>query len=107
MNHQTIKPILQRLKDSLQQLYGERLIDVILFGSYAKQTAHQDSDIDVLIVLAEEFNLDLEMARTSHLIANFCLEYNILISRLFMSQTYYQTHKSALMKNIHQEGIKL
>jgi predicted nucleotidyltransferase len=80
---------------------------VILFGSYAKQTAHQDSDIDVLIVLDEEFNLDVEIARTSHLIANLCLEYNILISRLFMSQAYYQTHQSALVRNIHQEGIKL
>lgn len=107
MNSQQIKRILKLLKHSLKQLYGERLVNVILFGSYAKQTAHQNSDIDILIVLDDEYDLDQEIARTSHLIADLCLEYNILISRLFMSDSYFKNHKSALVKNIHQEGIKL
>lgn len=107
MDKQPIKFMLKKLKNSLKQLYGEKLIDVILFGSYAKQTATPDSDIDVLIILDYEFDLDLEIARTSHLVANLCLEYDLLISRLFMSQTYYQTHQSALIRNLHQEGIRI
>lgn len=107
MDNQQLSLILKQLKVSLKELYRERLIDVILFGSYARKTAHQDSDIDILIILDHEFDLDQEIARTSHLIANLCLKYNILISRLFMSQTYYQNHQSALVRNIHQEGIKL
>lgn len=107
MNHQQITVILQQLKNSLKKLYQNQLIDVILFGSYAKNKAHQHSDIDILIILKNEFNLDEELAKTSHLVADLCLEHDILISRLFMSKNYYKNHQSALIRNIHQEGIKI
>ncbi|GAK55850.1 predicted nucleotidyltransferase [Candidatus Vecturithrix granuli] len=43
--------VLQKLKRLLQQHFPDAIRDVILFGSRAKGTAHDDSDYDVLIVL--------------------------------------------------------
>lgn len=107
MDNKQLQFILKKLKQSLQKLYGDNLIDVILFGSYAKRMAHQNSDVDILIILDYEFDLDVEIARTSHIIADFCLEHDLLISRLFVSKNYYKNHESALLRNIHKEGIKI
>lgn len=107
MENKLITLILKGLKRLLKETYGEKLSDVILFGSYARKTASKNSDIDILIVLNYEYDLDQEIERTSHLIADLSLEYDVLVNRLFMSRTYYQTHESSLTRNIHQEGIRL
>lgn len=45
--------LLQELKSKLQELYGDRLFSVLLYGSVARGEANADSDIDVLVVLKE------------------------------------------------------
>lgn len=35
----------------LQDAYGDRLVDVVLFGSWVRGGAHEESDIDLLVVL--------------------------------------------------------
>jgi predicted nucleotidyltransferase len=37
----------QKLKDA----YGERLVDVMFFGSWVRGEAHEESDVDLLVVL--------------------------------------------------------
>lgn len=37
----------QRLEDA----YGDRLVDVVLFGSWVRGEAHEESDVDLLVVL--------------------------------------------------------
>jgi predicted nucleotidyltransferase len=46
--------LLQELKSKLQELYGDRLFSVLLYGSVARGEANADSDIDVLVVLKEQ-----------------------------------------------------
>jgi uncharacterized protein len=48
--------VLRKLKEGLADLYGEKLSSVILFGSFARGEASEDSDIDVLIVLKGSFD---------------------------------------------------
>lgn len=107
MDKQQVYLMLQEVKRTLQHIYKDKLKDVILFGSHATQTANQNSDIDILIVLNYEYDLDQEIAKTSHAIADLCLKYDTLINRLFMSENYYQNHKSALVRNIQRDGVKL
>lgn len=106
INHQT-KSILLKLKFQLLQIYGNRLIEVILFGSQARETANSDSDIDVLIVLKGQVNIGTEIQRTSKIISELSLKYDQVISRLFMSEDYFNNYQSALLRNIRQEGIVL
>ncbi len=44
-------PILSKLKAGLEDLYGDRLAGVILFGSQARGDATENSDIEVMVVL--------------------------------------------------------
>jgi uncharacterized protein len=91
----------------LRQQYKERLDRIVLFGSHARGEATADSDIDLLIVLEEPLNATTELEQTSELTAQLCLDHNILISRMFMSRSRYETEQSPLLSNIRREGLTI
>jgi predicted nucleotidyltransferase len=43
-----IKPIIKEVKETLEEIYGERLKGVILYGSHARGYAEEGSDIDFI-----------------------------------------------------------
>jgi predicted nucleotidyltransferase len=45
-----IKPTLSEIKESLQEIYGDRLAYITLYGSQARNE-ETHSDIDILVVL--------------------------------------------------------
>jgi len=42
-----------------------------------------------------------------NLVSYLCLEYNFLISCVYISESQFKSEKSPLMINIHKEGIFL
>src|SRR5262249_26165173 len=46
-------PVLERLRNSLRTLYGDRLERVVLYGSRARGDAGPDSDYDVAVFLRD------------------------------------------------------
>jgi uncharacterized protein len=99
--------ILAPLRDYLRQEYHERLDRLILFGSHARSEATDSSDIDLLIVLQDPVDASAELSQTSHFVAQFCLEHNLLVSRFFLPRSRFETENSPLLKNIRREGILL
>ncbi|TVP61866.1 MAG: nucleotidyltransferase domain-containing protein [Nodularia sp. (in: Bacteria)] len=102
-----LQPILTRLKQELTDLYGDRLHQLTLFGSQARGDAEPESDIDVLVVLKPPVNPGEEIKRTGKAIAGLSLEYDVVISCLFMDETHYQTRNGSLLRNIRKEGVLL
>ena len=45
-----VQQVAKEYKESLQNLYGDELVELILFGSYARGDARPDSDVDLLVV---------------------------------------------------------
>jgi uncharacterized protein len=102
-----LDPLLQELHQALQTYYGDRLINLILFGSYARHEATEDSDIDILIVLQDLISPGDEIFRISALKTDLNLKYNELISVTPISHADYQTRSTPLLENIRREGIVL
>lgn len=100
-----LQTILSQLRCDLEQLYGDRLVQILLYGSQARGEAGPDSDIDVLIILQDPVNPSLEIKRTSQAIANLCLEHDVLISRTFASAYQVDTERSPFFLNVRREGI--
>jgi uncharacterized protein len=47
----------------LRAAYGKRLRDVVLFGSWIRGQAHEESDVDLLVILDEMADRAAETAR--------------------------------------------
>ena len=74
------KEAIEGFRKEVKKLYGNRLKHIILYGSYARGSATEDSDIDLLIVLEGKVKPGEEIDRMIELITEINLRYNVLIS---------------------------
>jgi uncharacterized protein len=102
-----INPTLNELKLGLKELYGDRLVRLILFGSHARGEANLDSDIDLLAVLKSPVSQVQEISYMSELCIKILLDYNELVSIVPMSEDRFNAKDVALLRNIQREGIEL
>jgi len=97
--------LLAELRQRFEDLYGERLVRMVLFGSQARGDAEPRSDIDVLIVLQGPVDPGEEIAHTGELTAALSLEHDVVISRAFISAEQFFDEQSPLLLNVRREGI--
>ncbi len=79
---QELQEILKRYTADVCALYGERLCEVILYGSYARGDYREDSDIDIMI-LVDDMNDDEayhKRKELSELDYNYNCAHDILLS---------------------------
>ncbi|MCB9357497.1 MAG: nucleotidyltransferase domain-containing protein [Calditrichaeota bacterium] len=105
--NEALKPILAELKQRLTDLYGERLSQLILFGSQARGDATEDSDVDVLVVLEGEKETREEHERRLDIICDMNIKYGLLVVPHIMSAERYRTRNSPLILNVRHEGVGL
>jgi predicted nucleotidyltransferase len=97
--------ILKEFRQRLEQIYGGRLLRVILYGSHARGEASQDSDIDVLLVLKGDVRPYEESTRTEFAAAEVALQFDVVISCFFVSEKRYLNPDIPLLRKVQQEGI--
>lgn len=100
-----IRSTLEKLKENLGSLYGERLKAVYLFGSYARGEADEESDVDVLIVLDRVENYSEEIDRTSEVVSDLSLRSGLTISRVFASEERWRTDQTNFFLNVREEAV--
>jgi len=99
--------ILKEFKEELISLYGNRLVCLYLYGSYARRSASVDSDIDVLLVL-DDFNSPYEeMKNFIEIQSIFCMKFDVLLSIFPVRQKHFHTDREPFYKSIKNEGIKI
>ena len=99
--------IVKNLKKEFTNLYQDRLDHLCLFGSYARGTADQDSDIDIAVILKGDVDPNKERKRTLNIITDLSLENDVLITCLFIDSFTYSNKQDSLYRNIRREGISL
>lgn len=102
-------PQLIRLLDELQRefakILGERLNRLVLYGSRARGSARPDSDVDVLVVVTGPINYMDLIQRTSMVVARLSLEYDLVLSRAFVSREQFESEQSPFLRNVRREGL--
>ena len=102
-----VREILKEFREEIEKLYGKRLKSIILYGSWARGDATDDSDIDVLIILGGKAIPGKEIDRMIDIITEINLKYGVLISVYPISEEGYSTINSPLLINVRREGVSL
>jgi len=102
----TDDPVLKRLRVALDDLYGERIERVVLFGSRARGDAGEDSDYDVAVFLRDLTNRWHELDRLADLRADFLEDADVFIDAKPYPAGAYRD-RTTLMREIRREGIDL
>lgn len=101
--------ILSEVREYMKAIFGTKLKKVILFGSYARNEANDESDIDILLLLDEK----QEKIKQYHdnivnVMVDLSLKYGIVIS--IMEQEYQKYEKYSefvpFYINIDNEGVE-
>lgn len=102
-----IRGVLAEFKKALQDLYRDRLANLVLYGSYARCEETEESDVDMLVVLKGEVSPVDEIWRMGEVKVKLRLKYDELVSVVPMAQDRFLYHETPLMRNVRQEGVLL
>ncbi len=101
-----IEPIVREFKQALQTLYGERLREVVLFGSYARGDYDEESDIDLMVILNDEtVDTIAEVFRLAEITSDFILKYGYAISPLPVTNGKYRSSVMPVYREVRREGL--
>ena len=98
--------ILTNLKIKLKKQFGDKIKDVILFGSHASGRADEYSDYDILIILNSDYDTKFE-DKISDICYDIDLEYNILTDTHILSKNELNTlrGRQPVFTNAMKNGI--
>jgi len=97
--------VVKEFKAELENLYGSKLKNIMIYGSWARGDATEDSDIDLLIILEGPIQAGKEIDYMIDVITEINLKYGVLISVYPVSEEDYQSVKSPLLMNVRKEGV--
>ena len=97
--------LLREFRDRVSDLYGDRLLRVILFGSEARGDAGPNSDIDIVLVFQDKVAPGVEITRLGPLLADLNLRFERLVSVVPLSIAQYDAVDELLLWQVRREGI--
>ena len=103
----SVEAALNEAKHALGALYGDRLARVVLYGSQARGDATPESDLDVLVVLNQPFDVFAEVKRLTQLQLELEDRYGVACSLQPFIEDEYAHRQSPLMINVRAEGRPL
>ncbi len=102
---QKVKRLVDRVKLHLNELYGEHIKKVILYGSHARGQATRNSDVDVLVLVDESLAPYTVDKSLSDLLYDILLDEGELISAIVIPEVFFDTHNLPFMLNVREEGV--
>ena len=98
--------VIAQLRQELEELYGERFRDLLLYGSYARGDQREGSDIDLLLLLDGPLNTGLEIMRTTNISAPLSLAHDILLAVMPVDYAAYQEGKTSFLRTVRKDAVR-
>jgi predicted nucleotidyltransferase len=105
-----LKMILPQIVQIYQSVYGDQIVRIMLYGSYARGDYQTDSDIDIVaIVQGERSDLQERLKRIWDASSELELEYDTILSPTVIPYAEYEKYKDCLpyYQNIESEGVDI
>jgi len=104
----SLRPALEAYAARLRAIFGPRLREIRLFGSYARGEAHEDSDVDILVLI--DGLTDREIGEVAGEVATIIIETGLPLAPLPMATEHLQRLREGerlLAQDLDREGIAL
>jgi predicted nucleotidyltransferase len=100
-----ILAIAERVRVFLEKTYGSWVKSVILYGSQMRETATEDSDLELLVVVDDSLGPWRVQSSLDDLLFDILLETGERVSVAVVPQSYYWEYTSLFLLNLWRGGI--
>lgn len=101
--------LLKRFNSEMKNIFKDKLVETILFGSFANGYPDEGSDIDLMVLVEmQEEAIDKYFNEITDILTDLDIQYNVFLSPIIQSYSDYQNLKDVLpfFKNV-QKGVKI
>ena len=105
-----LNDIVLNMKKGYEQVYRDNIIDIYLYGSYARGDYDAESDIDfAAVVKGERLDLQRKLKAMWDIAADLGMERDVVISPTVIPYSEFIKYKDELpyYRNIIREGLKI
>lgn len=100
--------ILENIENAYRNVYGNQIVRILLYGSYARGDFDQNSDIDIVaLVRGERKKLQEELRQVWDVSEELELEYDTIVSPTVIPYDEFEKYKHVLLyyRMIQEEGV--
>jgi len=103
-----LNKLLPEIEKSIKELFGEKVVKIILFGSYVRGDYNNESDVDIMVVVDDE-DLRYYKKKRTELTTYYLDKENILLSIIIEKASIADRYKnhSPFLINVNNEGVVL
>lgn len=100
--------LLPEIETRIKEFFGEKVLKIILFGSFARGDFNFESDVDIIVIVSDD-DLYTYRKKRVKIISEFMQKYEILLSIRIVNVNLFDKYKdySPFYQNVFNEGIIL
>ncbi len=102
--------LLKKVSEVYKSVYGETLVRVILYGSYARGDFSEDSDVDIVaLVRGNREKLQEQLKIVWNQTYDIGLDYDVVLSPAVIPYEEFERYQEELpyYRNISTEGVNI
>ena len=102
--------LLKEIAAIYRKVFGDDIVKIVLYGSYARGTFDAESDIDIAaIVKGEREELQRKLREVWVLSSDLELEYETILSPTVIPYEEFEKYRNDIpyYRNIEEEGIRI
>jgi predicted nucleotidyltransferase len=100
-----VRDVIVELEKRLKELYGDRFRGLLLFGSYARGTAWEGSDVDLLLLWRGPVDAVREILNVQPVKNPLSLESDLVLSVVPASIEDFERGETMFLRVIRREAI--
>ena len=101
------EPLRNEIRSRLEAVFRDRLQRVLLFGSEARGEAREDSDVDLLVLLAGPVQLGKDLETIVEALYPLQMELDSPIHALPVPAETFEAGEYSLYREVKREGVAL
>jgi len=98
--------VVAELRKGLQDLYGARFRDLLLYGSYARGDQREGSDVDLLVLLDGAVDTGREILRLESITWPLSLNYDVVLAVMPVSHQAYQKGETSFLRIVRKDALQ-